>query len=300
MSKQKANFFCLLTAVIWGGGFVATELGLGVFTTFAFLFLRFAGAAILAWLPVWFHHEKVSKEALKIGVVSGVLLYTAFAFQTFGLERTTTGMNAFLTAVNVIFVPFIVWVIYHKKPDPIVFAAAVICLIGIGCLSLSGGSFSFNTGDLLTLICAFFFAAQIVSLDRAKSASAIVINAVQLTTAALCALPFGLTTTWPAHIPLGGYISVGYSIVLATFVCYLLQTTAQQYTSPAACSILLCTESLWGNLFGFLILHEAKSPIMIVGGLLIFGSVLLVEAAPTLEASPFWKRLIHRYSQQRG
>ncbi len=29
----------------------------------------------------------------------------------------------------------------------------------------------------------------------------------------------------------------------------------------------LCTESLFANVFGFVLLHEAKSPIMILGGL---------------------------------
>lgn len=291
MSKQKANLYCLLTAVIWGGGFVATEMGLDSFTPFAFLLLRFAGGALLAWIPVLYHHEQMTKQAVKIGTISGVLLYLAFAFQTFGLERTTTGMNAFLTAVNVICVPFIVWMLYRKKPDPIVFAAAVICLIGIGCLSLSSGSFSLNAGDWLTLGCAVLFAGQIVSLSQAGSASATVINAVQLSVAALCALPFGLTTTWPSHLEGPAIVSVLYSIVLATFVCYWLQTTAQQYTSPAACSILLGTESLWGNLFGFLILHEAKTPIMIIGGVLIFASVLMVEAAPAIETFLARKRV---------
>lgn len=277
MTKQKANLCCLLTALIWGGGFVASDLALTIFTPYAMLLIRFCGAALLAWIPVLIKKEKLTKDALKIGIISGVMLFTAFAFQTVGLSMTTAGMNAFLTAVNVVFVPFIVWTIYHKKPDLIVFFASVLCLVGIGCLSLSGGGFHLGMGDVLTLICAFFFAAQIVALYRAGDCNVWVLNAIQLTTAAVCSLPFGLTTSWPAQIGWTGVWTMFYSIVLATFVCYLLQTVAQQYTSPAAASILLATESLWGNLLSFLFLHEAKSPIMIVGGLLIFLSVILVE-----------------------
>ncbi|MDO4663412.1 MAG: DMT family transporter [Erysipelotrichaceae bacterium] len=277
MTKQKANLCCLIVAFIWGGGFVATEMALTIFTPFAMLLIRFVGAAILAWIPVLVTKEKLTKDALKIGMVSGVMLFLAFAFQTVGLSMTTAGMNAFLTACNVVFVPFIVWTVYRKKPDMIVFVASLLCLVGIGCLSLNGGGFHLGMGDILTLICAFFFGAQIVSLYRAGDCNVWVLNAVQLTTAAVCAIPLGLMTTWPAHIGWTGIWTMFYSIVLATFVCYLLQTIAQQYTTPAATSILLATESLWGNLLSIMFLHEPTSAIMLIGGLLIFSSVILVE-----------------------
>lgn len=283
MNRQKANLMCLLVALIWGGGFVATNIALETFNPLAMLVLRFGFAALLGWIPVFFRHEKVSSSAIKTGMLSGVLLYVAFAFQTFGMDYTTAGMNAFLTSVNVVVVPFIVWIIWHQKPEPIVFAASLLCLAGIGCLSLSSGCFQFGFGDLLSLICAFFFAAQIVSLDRANGESPLVINAIQLTMAAICSIPFGLMTKWPSSVSMEAIWSIVYSVVLSTFVCYLMQTTAQQYTSAAAASILLGTESLWANLFSFLFLHEAKTPIMIFGGLLIFVSVLLVESGNFIE-----------------
>lgn len=283
MSKQKANFLCILTALIWGGGFVATDLALHTFSPFAMLCVRFIGAAILAWLPIFWGKEKIQKQELKIGIWSGFFLYAAFAFQTFGMDLTEPGMNAFLTAVYVVLVPYLVWILFHKKPDRVVLFASICCLIGIGCLSLSQGSFSFRLGDLLSLTCAFFFAAQIISLDQAKQASAIVLNAIQLTTAGLCSIPFGLFTIWPSHIGLEAGLSIGYSVILSTFLCYFMQTTAQQYTSPAAVSILLATECLWANLFSVLILHETLTFIQLIGGLLIFLSVILVESKDWLK-----------------
>lgn len=297
MNRQKANLLCLLTALIWGGGFVATDIALETFTPFAMLVLRFVFAAILGWIPLWLRHEKISRQAWKTGILSGILLYLAFAFQTFGMACTTAGMNAFLTSVNVVFVPFIVWICFHRKPDAVVFLASLLCLGGIGCLSLSSGSFGFGFGDLLSLTCAFFFAAQIVSLSKAGEDSALAINAIQLTSAAACSIPFGLATSWPASVSLPAIGSIVYSVVLSTFVCYLMQTTAQQYTSPAAASILLATESLWANLFSFLFLHEAKTPVMIFGGLLIFISVLLVESGNRLEAF-FKERRLHKTCSQ--
>ncbi len=278
MSKQKANFLCILTALIWGGGFVATDLALEIFSPFALLCVRFVGASVLAWLPVLWHQEKIQKEELQIGFWSGLFLYTAFAFQTFGMDLTDPGMNAFLTAVYVVLVPYGMWIVFHKKPNRIVLIASICCLVGIGCLSLSQGSFVLRLGDLLSLSCALFFAAQIMSLDQAKQASAYGLNAIQLSVAALCSLPFGLFSPWPNHIGTQGWLSMSYLVIFSTFLCYLMQTIAQRYTSPSSVSILLATECLWANLFSAILLHENMSFIHWIGGILIFLSIVLVES----------------------
>ncbi len=278
MSSQKANILCILTALIWGGGFVATDLALGVFSPLALLCVRFVGASLLAWLPVLWRQEKIQKQELKIGFWSGLFLYIAFAFQTFGMDLTNPGMNAFLTAVYVVLVPYGMWILFHKKPNRLVLVASICCLAGIGCLSLSQGSFSFGMGDLLSLSCALFFAAQIISLDQAKHTSAYGLNAIQLSVAALCSLPFGLFSSWPTHIGEQGWLSMGYLVILSTFLCYLMQTIAQQYTSPSSVSILLATECLWANLFSAILLQENLSLIHWIGGILIFLSIILVES----------------------
>lgn len=241
--------------------------------------IRFMGASLVSIVVCFCSHVKVSKQALFRGSISGVLMYLAFAFQTFGLAMTNTGQNAFLTAVNVVLVPYIVWLLWKKKPSKRQLGASVICLVGIACLSLSKGYFQFSFGDCLSLICALFFACHIISLEYAtENSNSIAINAVQMSVAALLSIPFALSLeTIPQHISMHAYMSCGYMILVATFLAFQLQTLAQKYTDASSASVLLCTESLFANVFGFVLLHEAKSPIMILGGLLIFISVILTE-----------------------
>lgn len=111
MSKQQANLVCLLVAAIWGGGFIATDAALQTFDPFTVLMIRFIGASIVSIIVCLVSRAKISREALFRGSISGVLMYFAFAFQTFGLFLTNTGQNAFLTAVNVVLVPYIVWLL---------------------------------------------------------------------------------------------------------------------------------------------------------------------------------------------
>lgn len=279
MSKKTANLICLVVAAIWGGGFLATNAALNTFDPLTVLMIRFIGAALVCWIVCIVQKVKISKRALLKGSLSGVLLYLAFAFQTFGLYYTNTGQNAFLTAVNVVLVPYIAWVLFKKRPANRQLWASGICLCGIACLSLSTGKFSLSFGDCLSLACAFFFACHIISLEYAtKENNSVSINAIQMSVAALLAIPFALVKEdFPSIISLDAYISCGYMIVMATWLAFQLQTLAQKYTDSSSASVLLCTESLFANVFGFLFLHETKTPIMIMGGLLIFISIILTE-----------------------
>ena len=220
-------------------------------------------------------------------------MYAAFAFQTFGLDLTNTGQNAFLTAVNVVLVPYIAWILFHRRPLRIQILASVVCLCGIGCLSLSQGSILLSFGDQLSLICAFFFACHILSLEySSKDQDVTVINAVQMSMAAVLSIPgCFLLETWPTHISVGAILSCLYMILVATWLAFQLQTFAQKYTDAASASVLLCTESLFANVFGFLLLHEQKSIVMLIGGLLIFSSVLLVEGSHLFQRNRTFKQL---------
>ncbi len=277
--KNQANLACLLTAMVWGGGFIATAAALRTFDPGTTLMLRFSGAAIVFWLICLVAKIRFNRACVKASVWSGVFLYSAFLLQTIGLRYTSTGMNAFLTAVNVVLVPYLVWIVFRKRPERRQFAASLLCLGGIGCLSLSSGSFSFNVGDGLSLGCAVLFAAQIIATERAaKTGNPMAVNAIQMSVAALLSFPYALgMETWPASVPAMAWGSIAYSIFIATTLAYMLQTWAQKYTDAASASVLLCTESLFANVFGWLLLGETKTPVMVLGGILIFLSVLLVE-----------------------
>lgn len=281
MKKQTANLICLLVAAIWGGGFLATAGALEAFDPFMVLMIRFIGAAIVSWIVVKIKKLKITKEAMIKGSISGVLMYLAFAFQTFGLDLTNTGQNAFLTSVNVVLVPYICWFLFKKKPKGVQVFASFICLAGIACLSLSADGFNFSFGDLLSLICAFFFACQIISLEYAtKNCDSTVINTIQMSAAAIVSIPLALTLEEiPTSVDMNAILSCLYMICIATWLAFQLQTLAQKYTDASSASLLLCTESLFANIFGYLLLHEPKTITMVFGGLLIFVSVILVESS---------------------
>lgn len=276
MRKTTANLVLVLVTIIWGGGFIATSTALDTFPPFTIMAIRFLGAAILPFLLAWRKWRSLSMTEFGYGVMIGVFLFLAFAFQTFGLQVTTPGKNAFLTAAYVVFVPYLLWLFQKRRMKRREWAASFLCILGIALLTLRQDNLSFSLGDTLSFICAWFFALHIIALERYGTHSDVfVLTALQMGTAgvisAVCAWA---TELWPADIPTAAVLSAAYSILVSTMLAYLLQTWAQKYTDANSASMILSMEALWASVFSFLFLRETMSLPMLIGAALILVSVI--------------------------
>lgn len=280
MKKYKADLGLLLVGFIWGTGFIASKIGLdGGLSPYYMMFLRALFASIFLTVIFFRDIKNITKRELISGALLGTFLYVAFAFQTVGLVYTTASKNAFLTAINVVLVPYLYWMFYKKKPDIFALFSALLCISGIGLLSLIGTDFYLNKGDILTIMCAVFFACHITFTGiLSKKVDAVRLNITQMyvmTILAFITCIFNQSITLDITQP--QFLSVLYLGIFSTGICFLLQTTCQQYTTPSRASILLCTESLFAPVLSFLILHEVLTLRAIVGAGLILFSVIVSE-----------------------
>ena len=109
---------CLIGAtLLWGSSFVVLKTTLDTVPTLWVLAIRFTGAALLLGLAFIKQLRTIDRGCLKAGLLMGLALYAAYTLQTFGLERTTPGKNAFLTATYCVIVPFLWWAFEKKRPD---------------------------------------------------------------------------------------------------------------------------------------------------------------------------------------
>ena len=158
MEKKRAEVMgslsLLVVAIIWGSGFIASQMALDAQMSSAFImFVRFAIAALI--VGIVFHKDlkkNMKKEHIKGGLLIGTFLFLAFYVQTVALQYTTPSNNAFITAANVVIVPFLWWAISKKKPGAKFIVSSFLCLLGIGILSINfSEGFAFKIGDLMTL-----------------------------------------------------------------------------------------------------------------------------------------------------
>lgn len=283
LSKRRslvADIALFIVALVWGGGFVAVKDALDSITPFYIMALRLTGAAVLLALIFFKTMKKISKKDIIYGSIVGVVLFTAFAAQTIGLQYTTAGKQAFLTTVYVVIVPFLSWKAEKKRPDLYSLFSAVLALIGIGFLNV-GDSFSLNMnlGDWLTLVCAFLYAAHIILVAHyAKKVNPIILSVIQMLFAGLVALVCALIfePKFPG-IDRSAFFSVFYLIAFATAFAFVIQNVAQKYTHPNHVGIILCLESVFGAILSVLILKEIFTINMIIGCVIIFIALIISE-----------------------
>lgn len=282
MKKMYANLMLVSVTIIWGGGFIATAGALDSISPFYVMMIRFVGASILPIIISFSKLKQLNRMERKHGIIAGVFLFLAFAFQTFGLQYSTPSKNAFLTATNVVFVPYLLWIFLKRRPSKKEIIASILCLCGIALLTLKKEAMMLTIGDLLSLICALFFALHIIALERYSAhIDAIAMTAMQMFTAGvlstICALCF---ETPPANWNANAIGNIAYLIFVSTLLAYLIQTYAQKFTTANTASLILSMEALFASIFSFMILHEVMSGQMIVGAVLIFASILYIEYRP--------------------
>ncbi|MGL5345827.1 MAG: DMT family transporter [Peptostreptococcaceae bacterium] len=280
MKRYIGEMGLLFVAIIWGSGFVAMSSALEQgFEPLQIITLRFFISALLINI-IFFKQikENINKESLKAGCILGVFLFIAFVVQTIGLVYTTPSKNAFITAANVVIVPFIGYFIYKRKLDKIGIICSITTIIGIGILSLND-QFSINIGDVLTLVCAFGFAFHIFfTSEFASKYNPIVLTGIQFTvTFILSFIAQMLMGQGSLSGNTSGYFGILYSAVFCTTIAFLTQTICQKVVEGTKTAIILSTESVFGALFSVIILHEVITFRMIIGCAIIFISIIVAE-----------------------
>ena len=279
--KKLAKPMLFAAAFIWGSSFFIMKDTLDAMPVQYLLAIRFTiGAALLGLLcwPRWRLYLRPGD--VWRGGAMGLCLYLAYSIQTYGLALTTSSKNAFLTAVYCVLVPFFHWAVSRQRPDRYNLLAAVLCVGGVGLVSLNG-DLSINTGDLLTLLCAVFYALHIVVTAKVSPRRDIALLTVfQFAFAALFAWAGGvLTEEFPAAALARPETALPllYLGVMATTVALLFQNVGQVNSDPSSAAVILSLESVFGVLCSVVFYGDAVTGRLLAGFGLIFLAVLCSE-----------------------
>ena len=269
-----------LTAAIWGLSYSAQAQAMDTMSPLMFVFLRYLLGALMLIPAIIYFRQQPDKSLIRGGIFCGMCLAGGEILQQFGLLYTSAGKAGFLTALYVIMIPLI-GVFIHKKPTWSIWCASLLSVAGTFLLC-SDGSFGSigNTGDILMIVCALFFAFQFIAIAKfAPMADALQLSAVQFFTVAVisgaAALFFGERCTWTDiantinPLLFCGIIAIG-------FAC-TIQIAAQKYVHPATASIILSSASVFAVIWGWLLQDEYYSVTNLSGCAIIFAAVILVQ-----------------------
>jgi len=297
--KYISEFALFIITIFWGATFVVVKESINDISTMLFISFRFA-IAVLLLLPFVYKNIKtnLNSDLFKAGIFLGILLFLGFAPQTVGLKYTTATKSGFITGILVVLIPIFQIFILKKKPALGTIIGIILVFLGIVLLSSPGDSVlslfyelgsTFNFGDVLTLICAAFFALHVIYIDIfSRKYDLWVLVFLQLTTASVisffAALVFHSTNYELLKIEFTPYLIFGvlYTAVFASLINLSLQVKFQKEVTPTKAGIIYSFEPMFAGLFAFFLLNEKMSNFGLTGGILIIAGLLVSELSDNI------------------
>lgn len=289
--KFLGPFYCILAAVVWGLSFVAQSEGASI-GTFTFNGIRTLIGGIVLLPLVLFSHMNENKKLPKAekkkfpvkdvligGVCCGLALFAGSNLQqhAFYLDLGP-GKVGFITALYMVLVP-VAGIFMRRKLHFNIWLGVIIGVAGLYLLSVPAGGFSIGKGEIIAICGAVAFAAHILVIDYfCQKVNNIALSCAQFfvagTLSIICMFIFeepDINDIMNAAVPLL------YAGVMSCGVAFTAQIFGQKYTEPTIASILLCTESVFAVLFGWLILKEMLSPRELCGCLIMFTAIVISQ-----------------------
>ena len=272
-----ADFLLFMVALAWGSTFFIVQEAVDKTPVYVFLFWRFLFASVIMMLISYKKILHLEFETLRAGFVLGLFMFLGFAFQTFGLTLTLSSTVAFLTGLNVIIVPFLLYIIFRVKASVYSIFGAIVAAIGLYFLTY-GGNLGFGLGEAYALVCAFMFALHIVFTDRySKRYDVMLLVTIQLFVVAVLSFIASIVfdgSFMPNNVDSTFIEAIVLTVLFATVFAFGVQTAMQRYTTPAKTAIIFTMEPVSAGFFGYFFANEVLSVSQLAGAFLIlFGMV---------------------------
>jgi drug/metabolite transporter (DMT)-like permease len=281
--------------LFWGATFPIVKDAINEMPVMAFLWVRFAIAAILmAMLAGRAGFASLDRRGWRVGILLGTLLFFSYLFQTFGLERTSSANTGFLTGLGVVWVPLMAGP-FLKKP------AALGSKIGVG-LALFGlflltwhTPWTINIGDLLVVICSLFVALHILGLDVfTKGYDSRALTFVQIATMAVLGCGGSLMfepVSWPQQWTGSLIFALVITSVFATTYAFWAMTNYQNRTTPTRAALIYTLEPVFAAIFSIWLAGDRLTAIGWCGGGLIIVGMIVAEIWPIFQEKRLARRL---------
>lgn len=283
-SKVINPLILLLTAIIWGTGFVAQSVGMKYVEPFTFNFSRSILGALFLCLYICMadkrkQRSKKSQEAVIIGgICCGLCLFGGMSFQQIGIQYTDVGKAGFITAMYIVIVPLLSVMFLKKRTGINIWLGVILAIVGLYLLSITD-TLTIGKGDIYEILCAFMFALHILVIDYFNTkADPVKISCVQFFVCAILSGVFMIMTENPQpQLILNAWQPIVYAGIVSTGIGYTLQVVGQKNVNPTVASLILSMESVVSVIAGFLILGEQLTQREFYGCICMFAAIILAQ-----------------------
>ena len=291
-TQTKNSLLLLLCSFIWGTAFVAQSAGSGM-GAYSFLAGR-SWLAVVVLIPTVLVFDAIrrkngtdakpktaaeKKKLLTAGLVCGTFLFAASAAQQIGITlNPSTAKAGFLTAMYVVLVP-VFGLFLGRRGSAQLWVSMVVAVLGLYLLCMKNGFGSIESSDWVLLSCAVLFSFQIMAVDHfAPQVDGVRLSLLQFFVVAVESTVAAFLFEAPTAAQFAeNVLPIFYCGVLSSGVAYTLQILGQQDLNPAIASLIMCLESVFSALGGWLLLSQSLSAREAFGCALIFAAVVLAQ-----------------------
>jgi drug/metabolite transporter (DMT)-like permease len=283
-----ADISLLFVAFIWGATFVLVQNAISILEPFSFNAVRFFLAACFLFLCLPLMKQRremrMHKSLLIAGISMGVMLFSGYALQTFGLLYTTSSKTGFITGLSVVLVPTFAFLFFKQKLKPNGILGVIAATIGLYLLTISG-DVNVNKGDVLVFFCAISFALHIILTGKfTVKFPSLPLTVIQISSVAiLSGCSAFLFEDWTKMFNFSVIsntkviIALLITSLLATAFAFFIQTMFQKYTTPTRVALIFAMEPVFAAITAYYWADERLSNNALAGCVLIFLGMVLTE-----------------------
>ena len=284
-----------LTAVLWGGTFVAARVAAREAGPFAGSFLRFFAACLLL-VPLVFHREGPGlrirgRQVLWIALLglTGVFGYNFFFF--LGLKTVTASRASLIVANNPVFIALFAALIFRERLTGTRLAGILLSLAGAVTVITRGNPAEIlhggiGIGELSILGCvASWVAYSLIGKVAMDGMSPLLAVTASCVTGMLFLLPPAVAEGMIGQAPGYGWTTwagIAYLGVFGTVLGFLWYYEGIRAIGPSRAGIFINFVPVSGVILGWLILGEKIDLSLLAGAVMVIGGVALVNRTPPL------------------
>ncbi len=279
----------LLTAIFWGGTFIAGRVVAREIEPFTAAFLRFAFASLFLLIITWKIEDQFpridgrSLLLLTVLGLSGIAAYNFFFFS--GLKTISAGRAAVIIANNPILISLFS-IIFFKEKITVARAGGILCSVSGAILAITQGSLQnlsgqCGTGELYILLCVMSWVIYSLVGKKVmiKLSPLVSVTYSSIIGTVLLFLP-AYGEQLPAkiiHFSWQGWFGVWYLSIFGTVLGFLWYYQGIKNIGPMKASIFINFVPISALLLSYLILNESIHFSLLVGAVMVVGGVYLTN-----------------------
>ena len=279
LSRSRAELLLAGVITARATSYLFSKLIMQSMSMFNMLGIRFLLAFTLLLILFFKRIRKINRKTFAAGAVMGCLYFLVMTAELNGLKRTSSGNVSFLENTAIVIVPLLQAVLLRRFPRWKAVICALLCLIGVGFLTIGSGM-AFGAGEMFCMLAAFLYACAILTTDRLTHGNidALASGIVQVGMIGALSMTASLLFEAP-RLPSEMLEWTG--IVMLAVVCsgfgFTLQPVAQSGTTAERAGMFCALNPMVATILGIVFLHEAFTVQSAVGGGLILAGILISE-----------------------